>query len=434
MDLTGWGNFPIIKSEVIDVINIRDVIENISDASKTPLIARGLGRSYGDSSLAPHVMRTIQLDHFLKFDETSGSLNCSAGVSFADILSVFVPKGWFLPVTPGTKFITVGGAVASDVHGKNHHLEGCFGDHVSSLKIATASNGIIECSREHNPELFQATCGGMGLTGVILEATFKLKSIQSAYINTTTIKAKNLEEVLSLFDAHHQTTYSVAWLDCASTGKLLGRSLLKLGEHADKGKFTTGKNARLVIPVDMPGFLLNRYAIKAFNFFYYNRVSKQQLEHLAHYESFFYPLDAIRHWNRLYGKNGFTQYQLVLPREAGLEGMTAVLQRIAASKRGSFLAVLKAFGKGNDNYLSFPMEGYTLALDFKLDKGLFGLLDELDSIVLDHGGRLYLTKDVRMSEEMFKKSYRRWGEFMKVRTQYDADRVFHSLQSHRLGI
>ena len=274
----------------------------------------------------------------------------------------------------------------------------------------------------------------MGLTGIILQASIKLKPIKSAYINETTIKARSLVEALELFEVHRKATYSVAWIDCLSTGKALGRSLLMLGEHADNGGLTTGKTGKLTIPFDMPGILLNRYSIQAFNFLYYHRVSKQRSERLTHYEPFFYPLDGIQQWNRLYGKTGYTQYQLVLPKAAGLAGMTSILKRIAESKRGSFLAVLKAFGKCNSNFLSFPLEGYTLALDFKLNKGLFALLDELDKIVLDYGGRLYLTKDARMSGEMLKQGYPQWKKFMQVRKHYGADNVFHSLQSQRLGL
>ena len=434
MELSGWGKYPTIASEVLHPLNTEDVLKRISDKAHNPLIARGLGRSYGDSALAPHVISTRYLNHLLRFDGSTGVLTCAAGVSFADILLVFVPKGWFPPVTPGTKFVTVGGAIASDIHGKNHHREGSFTDHVSCLKMATVSDGIVECSRERHPELFHATCGGMGLTGIILEATFRLKPIESAYINETTLKAESLEEALELFAIHHNAPYSVAWIDCLSTGRSLGRSVVMLGEHSDQGGLTTGKSRKLVVPVDMPSFVLNRYAMRAFNALYYNRVRKKRTGRLIHYEPFFYPLDGIHHWNRLYGKNGFTQYQFVLPKGASLEGLTTVLGRIAASKRGSSLAALKAFGKSNTNYLSFPVEGCTLALDFKLDTGLFDLLNELDRIVLDYGGRVYLTKDVRMSAEMFKPSYPRWQAFMKVRKASGADKVFHSLQSQRLGL
>ena len=278
MELSGWGKYPTIDSEVFHPLNRKDVLSRICGDLHTPLITRGLGRSYGDSSLAPHVISTRYLNHLLSFDGSRGVLTCSAGVSFAHILSVFLPKGWFLPVTPGTKFVTVGGAIASDIHGKNHHLEGSFTDHVSCLKIATVSDDIVECSRECRPELFQATCGGMGLTGIILEATFGLKPIKGAYVNETTLKAKNLEEALELFAIHQNASYSVAWIDCLSTGRSLGQSVVMVGEHSDQGGLALGKNRKLVVPVDMPNFALNRYAIRAFSALYYNRMRKKRTE------------------------------------------------------------------------------------------------------------------------------------------------------------
>ena len=434
MKLTGWGKHPVIDADIIRPQTSSAVTNLLADNSEFSGIARGLGRSYGDSALAKKVVSTAFLDHFLSFDDQTGSLTCAAGVSLDDILQHFVPRGWFLPVTPGTKFVTVGGAIASDIHGKNHHCEGIFSDYVMSFRLVLPSGDLVTCSRDAKNALFHATCGGMGLTGIIVDATFFLKPIKSAYINERTIKAANLKEVLELFDVHEATTYSVAWIDCLATGDKLGRSLLTLGEHAEEGDLDTDKSVALTVPVDMPSMLLNRYSIQAFNTLYYNRIRKKHTERTIHYEPFFYPLDGIHQWNRMYGKNGFTQYQFVLPKAAGLEGMTSVLKRIAQSKRGSFLAVLKAFGKGNDDYLCFPVEGYTLALDFKLDKGLFPLLDELDKTVLDYGGRLYLAKDVRMSEATFKQSYPRWEQLAEVRKKYGADKVFNSLQSERLGI
>ena len=229
MELTGWGKYPRINAEIIQPLNTKDVLKNISDDIRGTMIARGLGRSYGDSSLAPIVLRTAYLNHVLRFDEATGILTCSAGISLADILSIFASKGWFLPVTPGTQFVTVGGAVASDIHGKNHHLDGSFTDHVSSLQVATASDGIVQCSRDSHPQLFHATCGGMGLTGIILEATFKLKPIQSTYINKITIKTQNLEETLTLFEEHQSATYSVAWIDCLIHRQSLGKITTHVG-------------------------------------------------------------------------------------------------------------------------------------------------------------------------------------------------------------
>lgn len=428
--ITSWGKYPVIESEVIAPASNRE----LSTSDKTISgIGRGLGRSYGDSALSSNVIESSHWNHFISFDEDSGTLCCEAGVSLDNILTTFVPKGWFLSVTPGTKFVTVGGAIASDVHGKNHHVEGTFCDHVTSLKLVIADKEYI-CSKEQHAELFYATCGGMGLTGVITEATFKLKPIKSAYINQKVIKAKNLETVLDLFDEYKDTTYSVAWIDCLSTGKSLGRSLLMLGEHAEKGELKTHKDGLLNMPFDMPSFLLNKYTIQTFNSAYSNKQLSEEVNNTVHYDPFFYPLDGIHNWNRMYGKQGFTQYQFVIPKSAGKEGLTEILEAIAESKQGSFLAVLKVFGEGNQNTLSFPMEGYTLALDFKLTDKLFGLLDTLDEIVRKHDGRLYLSKDVRMSEEMFKSGYPQWEEFKKLREEYGADALYHSLQSQRIGL
>ncbi|HHT00626.1 MAG TPA: FAD-binding oxidoreductase, partial [Thiomicrospira sp.] len=326
---------------------VKSAIETSTYSNK---VARGLGRSYGDSSLAEHSINLSKLDHFISFNENTGDLTCSAGVSFAEILRVFVPKGWFLPVTPGTQFVTVGGAIASDVHGKNHHLDGAFSEHVSAIRLCLGNGEVIDCSATINQTLFLATCGGMGLTGVILQATFKLIPIESSYIDETTYKTANLEETLEKFEQHDASTYSVAWIDCLATGKDLGRSLLMIGEHSTP-KEDTAENplhipphSKLNMPLDLPSFTLNSVSVKAFNTLYYGKVRKLESQRNVHYAPFFYPLDSIQNWNRMYGKNGFVQYQFVIPKSAGMIGLTKILTEIVQSKRGSFLAVLKVFG------------------------------------------------------------------------------------------
>lgn len=434
MKLTGWGKFPVIESDIYTPTTSTELRNWLTRASPIPCISRGAGRSYGDSSLAPHTISSHFLNHILQFDERTGVIRCGSGVTLSELLDLFVPQGWFIYSTPGTKLISVGGAIASDVHGKSHHREGCFSDNISELTLLLGSGEIVSCSRDTHAELFRATCGGMGLTGVILDATFKLRRINSSYVRESILKAANLDEAIDLFAENEGTTYSVAWIDCLSTGQNLGRSLLMIGDFIDDGRLELKRGEPLSVPFEMPGFLLNRYTVTAFNMLYYHRVLKRRSEHVVHFDPFFYPLDSIRDWNRIYGKAGFTQYQFVIPKHAGKVGMFNILNRIAESKRGSFLAVLKAFGMGNDNFLSFPMEGYTLALDFKIDRDLFSFLDELDHIILDHGGRLYLSKDVRMSESTFKRGYPQWEMFQEVRRCYGADRVFRSLQSDRLGL
>lgn len=430
--IAGWGNYPLIESDIHTPSSVESLRQLLSNSFTG--IPRGMGRSYGDSSLATQTISTLALNHFISFDENTGLLHCYAGVTLASILDVFAAKGWFLSVTPGTKFVTVGGAIASDVHGKNHHLDGSFCDHLISFRMITANGEMIQCSRDENYPLFKATCGGMGLTGIIIEARFVLKAIKSTYIKERTIQADNLLEAMELFEENKASPYSVAWIDCLSTGRKLGRSLIILGEHAEDNRFDIPRQSPISVPFNIPDFILNPFTTNLFTHAYYNRVFKKYTTQLNHYETYFYPLDGIHQWNKIYGKRGFLQYQFVLPKEAGFEGMNAILQKIAASHRGSFLSVLKAFKKSNENLLSFPMEGYTLALDFKLYDGLFKLLDNLDEIVLSYGGRIYLTKDSRMSEKIFKQSYPNWEEFNEIRQQFGADKTFQSNQSKRLGL
>lgn len=437
--VTNWSNYPIRQAELI---HVRTEQEAITQASKSFVIPRGLGRCYGDASLAENIISTTHFNNLLAFDEQTGVLTCQSGVSLKELLDIFVPRGWFLPVTPGTKYITVGGAVASDVHGKNHHSEGSFSRHVQSLAIYTPAKGLLTCSRSENSDLFWASCGGMGLTGLILTVTFKLKRITSAYISQKQVKAPNLDAILNLFEENKAYTYSMAWIDCLKSGKNFGRSILIVGEHAGvealSGKakqepFKLPRKGELTMPFNLPSFALNQLSIKAFNMLYYGKNFKSVIENVVPYEGFFYPLDSILHWNRMYGKRGFLQYQFVLPLEVGKKGLTEILHRINKNGMGSFLAVLKQFGQ-QDDLISFPMAGYTLALDFPLQKGLFEFLDELDRIVLDFGGRLYLSKDSRMKPEILSKGYARYQEFLTIVKQYNPDFAFKSDQSDRLLI
>ncbi|MEI8185368.1 MAG: FAD-binding oxidoreductase [Chlorobiaceae bacterium] len=434
MNMHGWGRYPVVEAKVYaphTEREIKNLLLELPDSAFTP---RGLGRSYGDSSLGERMISSRWLNHMLRFDHQTGVLHCEAGVSLGEILEVFVPQGWFLPVTPGTQYVTIGGAIASDVHGKNHHVAGCFCEHVEYINIVLDAERILRCSPGEHADLFYATCGGMGLTGFIYSAAIRLQPIKNSFIDQTTFKASNLEESLDLFTIHQDKPFSVAWIDCISKGNSLGRSLLMTGDHAQEGTLTCKKKKPLALPFDMPSMLLNRYSIQAFNTLYYNRIRARSVSDHIHYESFFYPLDGIGEWNRMYGKNGFTQYQFVIPKEAGREGMTAIMKSIVESGKGSFLAVLKAFGKQNKNLLSFPMEGYTLALDFKIEKDLFPLLERLDGMVLSYGGRIYMTKDSRMKADTIRKSYAGLERFEVIRNRYAVNKRFLSHQSRRLGV
>lgn len=431
MKIEGWGRYPSFEAKVLTPSFDSQCKEFIKHKD---LIPRGLGRSYGDSSLNSIVLETSRLNHFIAFNHETGIISCQAGVSIREILNLVIPKGWFVPVTPGTGFVTLGGAIASDVHGKNHHIGGSFSQHVISFELLQGNGEKVTVTPFGMPDLFRATCGGMGLTGVILSATFQLIPIQSSFISQRTIRANSLEEVCELFEANALSTYSVAWVDCLAKGKQMGRSLLMLGEHSINGGLDLGSQPKKSLPSDMPNWFLNPSSIKAFNFFYFHKsiFSPQNID--LPYQPYFYPLDAINNWNRLYGKNGFIQYQFVVPKAVGVEGLKRILDVISKSKKGSFLAVLKVFGKGNENYLSFPMEGYSLALDFKMEPGIIDLVKRLDSMVLEMGGRVYLAKDALMSEQMFKSTYPQWQIFEEVRAKYGAIGRFTSNQSRRLGL
>lgn len=429
-----WGMYPKVKANKFTSSNYATIANFIKE--KDVIIARGNGRCYGDSSLQKNIFSTLSLNKIIAFDEDNGILTCEAGILLNDMLKVIVSKGYFLPVTPGTKYITIGGAVASNIHGKNQHKEGAIASYIKSFEILIETGELVHCSANDNKILFANTIGGMGLTGIIVSVQLQLKKIETSYINQTTVKAKNLEEIITYFDKYKSTTYAVAWIDCLAKGKKLGQSFLYLGEHAKKDELDkkriqsplkTHHNNSINIPFYFPKFILNSTFVKLFNFLFYHKQLHKTVNTVIHYDSFFYPLDKINNWNKMYGKSGFTQYQFVIPFEYGKEGLIEILSKISESGCGAYLGVLKTFGKG-DNYaspISFPVQGYTLAVDFKVNKKVFQLLNQLDEIVLKYNGRLYLTKDARMSADTFAKSYPN-GLLHPVK--------FSSLQSHRLGI
>lgn len=429
--ISGWGGYPTQEAMVITPTSPSAYQTQL--AKYPSVIARGMSRSYGDSANASVVFQTTYSDHFAAFDNTTGLLTVEAGVLLRDILKVSVKQGWFLPVTPGTSFVTVGGAIASDVHGKNHHVAGTFGQHVVSIAMLLGTGEVVTTSPTQLPDLFHATCGGMGLTGVILSATLQLIPVKSAFIAQKTIKAGCIEAACEAFEANSSTTYSVAWIDCLATGKNLGRSVLMVGEHAENGGLDITIKAPITVPFHTPAALLNSMTMRAFNNAYWAKasVNKNQTVPLLPY---FYPLDAIGGWNKLYGKAGFVQHQFVLPKTDGVANMRQMLTQIARSGQGSFLAVLKQFGPANQNLLSFPIAGYTLALDFEMSQSTIGLLHRLDDMVAGMGGRVYLTKDAVMREMSFKTTYPKWQEFEAVRQKYGAIGKFASAQSKRLGL
>jgi decaprenylphospho-beta-D-ribofuranose 2-oxidase len=437
--VANWGNYPVVESEEKTFSVVGQLSETLQNENE--IIARGNGRCYGDASLAKNIISTLKYDKALSFDPVLGTFECQSGLTLDKILEIIIPKGWFLPVTPGTKFITIGGAVASDVHGKNHHVDGSFSNHIVEMDVLLSGGEVLTCSSTDNTDLFWATCGGMGLTGIITRVKFSLKKIESSYIKQKQIKARNLEEIIDLFEKYKHYTYSVAWIDCLKKGNDFGRSILILGEHAKLEQLDEIKKKKplklppkkqITFPFTLPSFILNQFTVKAFNFFYYTKNIKKEIDNIVSYEPFFYPLDAVLHWNRGYGKKGFVQYQFVLPLESKA-GLVQILERINKEGLGSFLAVLKIFGK-QDDLISFPKEGYTLALDFPVRKNLFAFLDELDTIVLNYGGRIYLSKDARMKPEIFWNGYPNAQKFLESLKKYNPSFKINSIQSVRLNI
>lgn len=428
--LANWGNYPYVEADVTETSSIADIKELIKRSDG--LIARGNGRCYGDSSLGPNIFSSLRLNCLLSFDSENGTLECESGVLLSDILEIIVPKGFFLPVTPGTKFVSLGGAIAADVHGKNHHREGSFANHLISLDLLNQEGMMIRCSPSENSDVFWKTCGGMGLTGIIVSAKFRLKKIETSFITQVSKKNRDIDSTMRAFEGSGDATYSVAWIDCFGTKRGLGRSILQLGEHSSLDEIPLSlsseplrqpREKKLGVPMFMPAFALNSLSVRAFNTAYYHRQLRAETTNVIHFDPFFYPLDGILHWNRLFGKNGLVQYQFVMPLSKSYDGIVKVLETIRRSGQGSPLAVLKLFGKQHSRaVMSFPIEGYTLALDFKVCETVFRLLDELDEIVAENDGRVYLAKDARMSAEFFKRTY-----MQRVSSGY-----FRSAQSSRL--
>lgn len=432
--LSNWNNYPVIDAEISSPYFVEEIQELLFVGK--PIIARGNGRCYGDASLGGNVISMLELNNALLFDESNGIFRCQGGMLLSDILEIIMPKGWYLPVTPGTKFITIGGALASDIHGKNHHKEGSFADHVLKVKILKPNGQVEECSPELNSELFWFTAGGMGLTGIILEVTIRLKRIESPFIVQRQVSAKCLDEIIELFDKYNHYTYSVAWIDCLKRGKYFGRSILILGEHAtgeEVGDRKLTKPFNIRVPFTFPTGILNPITIKAFNAIYYAKNYKKIIDSIIPSDKFFYPLDSILDWNRIYGRRGFVQYQFVVPKEVGKKAISEILKKVTEKGWGSFLAVLKTFRSGSVP-LTFQMEGYTLALDIPMNRNLLKFLDLLDEMVKAFGGRIYLSKDARMKSEIFFSTYPESENFAQYISLLDPQRVIQSGLSHRLKL
>ncbi|MEM6973141.1 MAG: FAD-binding oxidoreductase [Pseudomonadota bacterium] len=440
MKLSGWGRYPVVDCTVSAP---RSETALRAQLLCGPAIAHGNGRAYGDCAInAANTISMRRFNRMLAFDPDTGQLVAEAGVILGDVAFAFVPRGWFPPVTPGTKFVTLGGMVAADVHGKNHHRDGSFGAFVDWIDVMVADGSVIRCSPDENVALFERTVGGMGLTGIILRVAFRLRPVESGWIVQTTIPAHNLDAAMEAFEGSLDATYSVAWIDCLATGSEAGRSLILFGEHARladlhgnacRQPLGPAPKRKKTLPIDAPRGLLNGLTVRAFNALYWRNGLRSAGTRLVDWDSYFYPLDAILGWNRIYGRRGFVQFQCALPLAASRDGLAQILNEIASAGQGSFLAVLKRFGS-QDSQLSFPMEGYTLALDFPVSTRCLALIERLDRITIEHGGRFYLAKDGRMTPQTLRSSDPRWARFAEHRVEAGEAAAFRSAQSERLAL
>lgn len=429
--LAGWGRISVPGTELRS--------EDLDQLTKDAVLTRGLARSYGDSSLPPpshpFVAATPLADRLLAFDEQTGVLRAEAGFSLQSLYRLFLPRGWFTPVTPGTQFVTLGGMVAADVHGKNHHRDGSIGRHVRSIRLRTANGEIVECSREREPDLFRATIGGMGLTGHIFEIELQLVRVPSPWIMAERRRIADIDEFLSeLKDTATQWPFTMGWIDCLSRGRHMGRGVLLCGRWAtpnEAPKTWPAPLTRLIVPFVFPSWVMGHVVGRVFNEAYY-RWNWPRRARIVHPESFFYPLDALLHWNRLYGRRGFTQYQCVLPDVAGRQAVRELLDLLTREGAASFLCVIKDCGEEGEGLLSFPMKGTSIALDLPVRDNTQAVVDRLNEFVIRAGGRIYLAKDTFTRPEHFRAMEPRLAEWAAIRHRWDPCGKLRSAQSVRL--
>ena len=430
--LSGWGRVPVPGREVRS--------EDLEALTRDAVLCRGLGRLYGDSSLPPPshpvVAGASLADRILSFDPATGVLRAEAGFSLREMNRIFLPRGFFTPVTPGTEYVTLGGMVAADVHGKNHHRAGCFGNHVRALRMRVADGRIVECSREVEPDLFRATVGGMGLTGHILEVEFPLVRVSSQWIVTESERIEDIDQFIAgLKAAGPLWPYTLGWIDCLSQGKALGRGILMRGRFAEPGEAPPHPPRpipHLAVPFVLPGWVVGPWSVRAFNWLWYHRHVPRVKRGVVSPEWFFYPLDFVAHWNRMYGPRGFTQYQCVVPDAAGHGAARRFLELLTARGGASFLCVIKDCGPEGFGLLSFPLPGISIALDIAINDRTQSLVDALNELVIAEGGRIYLAKDALTRAEHFKKMEPRLEQWTRIRRKWDPAGRLRSAQSVRV--
>jgi FAD/FMN-containing dehydrogenase len=432
--LSGWGRHPVVDAHVLDT-------QDLPRATRDAVLSRGLGRAYGDAALPPPgtdrpVVRTSAADRILAFDRHTGVLRAEAGLALETLARIYLHRGWFTPVSPGTRYVTLGGMVASDIHGKNHHADGTFGGHVRALRMRLANGEIVEATRASHPDLFRATLGGMGLTGHVLEVEVKLARVPTPWVYEESERLRSLEEVFPVLGAASRAfPMTVAWIDMSARGARRGRGIVMRGRWAEPGeappnppRLWTG----VPFPVTLPSGLLNRTTFALANAVYFRRHPRRQVRHVVSPATFFWLLDLATGWNRAYGRRGFTQYQCVLPSD--LQVFATFVDRFQALGGTSFVTVLKDCGEQGEGLLSFPQRGTSLALDIPITsvEQTTHLVRELNAFVLDHGGRVYLAKDAFSTAEEFRRMYPRWEAFQAIRDRYDPERRLRSALSVRL--
>jgi len=439
--ITGWGRRDSVTAEILQYRHTDQGIPlSGNQLHPGPVIPRGNGRSYGDSSLQKNVICSRCRHAIHDFDEETGVLECDSGVLLSEIIHRFLPRGWFLPVTPGTSAITTGGAVAADVHGKNHHHAGCFSEFVERIDLVTAGGKHISCSKEQNPEFFHATCGGMGLTGYITRIRMRLVQVPSGYIRQASIRTRSLSESIDALYRNRDAPYSVAWVDLQKKGVQMGRGVIQLGrfagpkesESVSRGTPPPAGTPRIRIPEKWPGRLIGKTSVSLFNAFWY--ATNREKETRRDLYDFMYPLDKVAEWNRLYGNKGLIQYQIILPEASVEKGFHELVSILNRSDYICTLAVLKNHGEANRNYLSFPLKGCSLAMDFKPTPGLRKLIPKLNALAETQGGRINLCKDSLMDKNLFDKGYPEANRFRAFRKKHHLNHQFQSFQSNRLGI
>jgi decaprenylphospho-beta-D-ribofuranose 2-oxidase len=442
--LTGWGRIAPSTAALAEPSTAQDAAELLAGPGNAAMIARGLGRSYNNAaqSAGGTVISTARLNRIISLDPETGIVTAQAGVSLEDLMVAGLPHGWFVPVSPGTRKVSIGGAIAADVHGKNHHVAGSFASHVTELSLLTPGGELHTVTPQADPALFWATAGGMGLTGLITQATIRLKKVQTAQVTVDTVRTAGIDETMAVLAEHDKAYgYTVAWSDSTAHGKALGRSVITSGDFASPGDLPAGRDpfafdprARLGVPDVFPPGLLNRYSIAAANEVWYRKAPKSRSGEIQGIGQFFHPLDGIRNWNRVYGPGGFRQYQYVIPFGAE-DAVRRSFAMVSAAHAPSFVTVLKRFGAADPGPLSFPVPGWTLALDFPArTPGLEPLLDALDRLVVSRGGRVYLAKDSRVAAATLEQMYPRLEEFRKIRAELDPAGMLASDLSRRLGL